>query len=77
MHTIKGTCGFLGLPRLERVAHAGENVLVRVRDGALAVTPDTVSTVLAAIDRIKEIVAGLATAGTEPAGDDARPDRRR
>ena len=41
VHTIKGTCGFLGLPRLERVAHAAENVLVRVRDGALAVTPDT------------------------------------
>ena len=40
VHTIKGTCGFLGLPRLERVAHAGENVLGKVRDGALAVTPE-------------------------------------
>ena len=29
VHTIKGTCGFLGLPRLERVAHAAENVLGR------------------------------------------------
>ena len=37
VHTIKGTCGFLGLPRLERVAHAAENVLGQVRDGALAV----------------------------------------
>jgi len=33
VHTIKGTCGFLGLPRLERVAHAAENVLGKVRDG--------------------------------------------
>ena len=33
VHTIKGTCGFLGLPRLERVAHAGESVLGKVRDG--------------------------------------------
>jgi two-component system, chemotaxis family, sensor kinase CheA len=32
VHTIKGTCGFLGLPRLERVAHAGENVLGKLRD---------------------------------------------
>ena len=38
VHTIKGTCGFLGLPRLEAVAHAGENVLGRVRDGALPVS---------------------------------------
>ncbi len=38
VHTIKGTCGFLGLPRLERVAHAGENVLGRLRDGTLAAT---------------------------------------
>ncbi len=71
VHTIKGTCGFLGLPRLERVAHAGENVLVRVRDGVLAITPDTISTVLFAIDRIKEIVTGLAATGSEPAGDDS------
>ena len=35
VHTIKGTCGFLGLPRLERVAHAAESVLGKVRDGAL------------------------------------------
>ena len=70
VHTIKGTCGFLGLPRLERVAHAGENVLGRVRDGVLVVTPELVSAVLAAIDRIKLIVAGLGAAGTEPAGDD-------
>ena len=70
VHTIKGTCGFLGLPRLERVAHAGENVLGRVRDGLLVVTPDIVSLVLNALDRIKEIVAGLAATGNEPAGDD-------
>ena len=71
VHTIKGTCGFLGLPRLEGVAHAAENVLGKVRDGALAVTPDVISQVLTALDRIKLIVAGLAATETEPAGDDA------
>ena len=70
VHTIKGTCGFLGLPRLERVAHAGENVLGKVRDGVLTATPDTVTLVLAGLDRIKSIVAGLAATGSEPAGDD-------
>ncbi|HVY18304.1 MAG TPA: chemotaxis protein CheW [Rhodopila sp.] len=70
VHTIKGTCGFLGLPRLERVAHAAENVLGRLRDRTLGVTPDIVSQVLAAIDRIKMIVAKLGETGGEPAGDD-------
>ena len=71
VHTIKGTCGFLGLPRLERVAHAGENVLGRVRDGALRLTPDHITLVLAGLDRIKAILAGLAATGAEPAGDDS------
>jgi two-component system chemotaxis sensor kinase CheA len=71
VHTIKGTCGFLGLPRLERVAHAAENVLGKVRDGVLVVTPDVVTQVLLALDRIKLILAGLAATEAEPTGDDA------
>jgi two-component system chemotaxis sensor kinase CheA len=71
VHTIKGTCGFLGLSRLERVAHAGENVLGKLRDRTLTVTPDIVSQVLAGTDRIKAIVTTLSQTGAEPAGDDA------
>ncbi len=71
VHTIKGTCGFLGLPRLERVAHAGENVLGKLRDHTLTVTPDIVTQVLAAIDTIKAIVTTLSQTGAEPVGDDA------
>ncbi|NGM22305.1 response regulator [Roseomonas stagni] len=71
VHTIKGTCGFLGLSRLEKVAHAAENVLGLYRDGVLAVTPDGVTLILNALDRIKEIVGGLESGGAEPAGDDA------
>jgi two-component system chemotaxis sensor kinase CheA len=70
VHTIKGTCGFLGLPRLEGVAHAAENVLGRVRDRELAATPVVITAVLAALDRIKFILSALATSGAEPAGDD-------
>lgn len=70
VHTIKGTCGFLGLPRLEKLAHHAENVLGRYRDGSLSVQPDSVSLILGAFDRIKLIVAGLAAEGAEPAGDD-------
>src|SRR5579862_1359701 len=71
VHTIKGTCGFLGLPRLQKLAHAAENVLGQFRDGVLAVTPEAVELVLAATDGIKSIVSNLAATQVEPAGDDA------
>ncbi len=71
VHTIKGTCGFLGLARLEAVAHAAENVLGRYREGSLPVTPAGISLILSSLDCIKAIVAGLEAAGAEPAGDDA------
>src|SRR6187551_3392695 len=70
VHTIKGTCGFIGLPRLESLAHAGETLLGKFRDGALDVTPAAVTLILASIDRIKTILAHLADTQTEPAGDD-------
>lgn len=70
MHTIKGTCGFLGLPRLEAVAHAAEDVLGRVRAGELEVSREVISQVLAALDRIKELVAALGAGGGEPEGKD-------
>ncbi|MBR0662324.1 hybrid sensor histidine kinase/response regulator [Neoroseomonas oryzicola] len=70
VHTIKGTCGFLGLSRLEAVAHAAENVLGRYRDGTLPVTAGGITLILSALDRVKEIVAGLEASGSEPAGED-------
>jgi len=69
VHTIKGTCGFLGLPRLEALAHAGETLMGKFRDG-MPVTADAVSLILASIDRIKEILAGLEATEAEPSGDD-------
>lgn len=71
VHTIKGTCGFLGLPRLEAVAHSGENVLGKFRDGEMEVTPAAVTLILNALDRIKEILEGLEQTQEEPAGDDS------
>ena len=70
VHTIKGTCGFLGLPRLESVAHAGENVLGKIRDGEIAVTPDAISIVLEALDCIKGLIEYLSENGAEPDGND-------
>jgi len=70
VHTIKGTCGFLGLPRLERVAHGGENVLGRIRDGEIVVTPEAITLVLRALDRIKFLLEQLEATQQEPAGTD-------
>ncbi|MEX0297943.1 MAG: Hpt domain-containing protein, partial [Kordiimonas sp.] len=71
VHTIKGTCGFLGLPRLESVAHASENVLGKFRDGELEVSEHAVTVILESLDRIKEILAGLEATEEEPEGDDS------
>ena len=70
VHTIKGTCGFLGLPRLEAVAHAGENVLGKFRSGEMQVTPDAVTLILESLDRIKHILSVLEATEAEPDGDD-------
>jgi two-component system chemotaxis sensor kinase CheA len=69
VHTIKGTCGFLGLPRLEALAHAGETLMGKFRDG-MPVKAEAVTLILSSIDRIKEILAGLEATETEPEGSD-------
>ena len=70
VHTIKGTCGFLGLPRLEALAHAAETLMGKFRDG-LPATNDAVTVILATIDRIKEILESLERDQREPDGADA------
>jgi HPt (histidine-containing phosphotransfer) domain-containing protein len=71
MHTIKGTCGFLGLPRLETVAHRAENVMGRFRDGDLEVTPAYVSLILESLDRVRFLLGHIEANGTEPDGEDS------
>ena len=70
IHTLKGTCGFFGLERLERVAHSGESVLVLLRDGKLDPSPELTTSVLACVDVVKEILATIEQTGSEPPGDD-------
>jgi two-component system chemotaxis sensor kinase CheA len=69
VHTIKGTCGFLGLPRLEALAHAAETLMGKFRDG-MPVTRDAVTLILSTIDRIKQILDELEKQQQEPAGAD-------
>jgi two-component system chemotaxis sensor kinase CheA len=69
VHTIKGTCGFIGLPRLEALTHAAETRMADFRTGA-TVTRDAVSLILATIDRIKALLNAIEQQGTEPQGND-------
>ena len=71
VHTVKGTCGFLGLPRLESVAHAAETMLGKFRDGELTVTPHAVTLILESLDHIKVLLAHLESEEREPEGDDS------
>ena len=65
MHTIKGTCGFLGLDKLGSIAHAGENIMDKIRNKQLKVSETNISAILAAIDAIKDIIAYIGDNGKE------------
>ena len=70
VHTIKGTCGFLALSRLETLTHAAETLMGKFRDG-MPVTAEAVTLILSTIDRIKSILDAIEKSEQEPDGDDA------
>ncbi|HEV7962137.1 MAG TPA: chemotaxis protein CheW [Actinoplanes sp.] len=69
IHTIKGTSGFLAFGRLESLAHAGESLLSRLRDGVQPVTPNTITTLLATIDGVRTLLAAIEATGNEGESD--------
>jgi two-component system chemotaxis sensor kinase CheA len=58
IHTIKGTCGFLGFGKLEKVAHVGENLLAHLRDGQLTLNPAITTALLGMVDAVRQMVSG-------------------
>lgn len=72
IHTIKGTSGFLAFNRLEEVAHVGENMLSRLRDGALELTPHRTSALLEMVDCVRALLASIEANGGE-GGVDVAP----
>jgi two-component system, chemotaxis family, sensor kinase CheA len=65
IHTIKGTCGFLGYAKLESLAHAGESVLARLRDGALALDGPITDALLAMADGVRKILQEIERTGAD------------
>jgi two-component system chemotaxis sensor kinase CheA len=59
IHTIKGNSGFLGLSKLQGIAHAGENLLSLLRDGKLQLTPEIANALLSLVDAIRQILASI------------------
>lgn len=65
IHTIKGTCGFLGFGTLEGVAHAGENLLVKLRDREMMLDEVSTNTLLEMVDAVREQLDVISATGTD------------
>ena len=74
VHTIKGTTGFLGFKRLEKLAHAGENLLGLLRDGKLSANQPIISGLLELMDALRSILSNIETHNHEGEGADTERD---
>src|SRR6185437_10185591 len=70
LHTIKGSCSFLGFPHLETLAHAGENLLGKLRDGKLALSSFVTDALLRMVDTIRTMLASIENEGHDGKEDD-------
>jgi two-component system, chemotaxis family, sensor kinase CheA len=74
IHTIKGTGGFLGFKRLEKVAHVGESLLTRLRDGQLTLTPEITTALLSMVDAVRQMLKEIQS--TSQDGQEDYPELR-
>jgi two-component system chemotaxis sensor kinase CheA len=74
IHTIKGTCGFLGFNKLEKVAHVGENLLTRLRDRQLTLNPEITTGLLGMVDAVRQMLKEIESTGRD--GDADYPELR-
>jgi two-component system chemotaxis sensor kinase CheA len=65
LHTIKGATSFLGFTKLCALAHTGESLLGRMRDGTTATNPDIITVLLSLVDAIREMLSDIAATGQE------------
>jgi two-component system, chemotaxis family, sensor kinase CheA len=72
IHTIKGTCGFLGYSKLESVTHAGEGLLSRLRDREMAFTREIADALLAMVDAVRRMLASIQATGGDGDEDHSR-----
>lgn len=70
VHTIKGTSGFFGFGKLEKITHVGENLLSRLRDGELKLSPEMTTALLKTADAIRQMLGSIEATGNEGERDD-------
>jgi len=71
LHTLKGSSGFFALKRLEKVSHAGESLLGKIRDGQFQLDQQKTTILLQTLDCLREIIEGIENNSQEPPGDDS------
>jgi two-component system chemotaxis sensor kinase CheA len=69
LHTVKGTAGFLGLQKLQGVAHAAESLLSRLRDGEIVFNPEIATALLSVVDAVRKMLSAVEVAETDGDGD--------
>jgi len=72
IHTLKGSSGFFAFKRLEKITHAGETLLGKIRDGSLVLDKQKTSLLLLTLDAVREIVAAIEATHSEPEGDNTQ-----
>lgn len=65
MHSLKGASGFLGLNRINQMAHKSENILDALRKGSMVVTPAIMDVILAATDALRQMIDNLEASNAE------------
>ena len=71
VHTIKGTTGFLGFKRLEKLTHAGESLLGLLRDGKITAGATLITALLHLLDGLRELLKTIEAKDNEGDGDDS------
>src|SRR6185369_9315906 len=69
IHTIKGTCGYLGFSTLGALSHAGETLLAKIRDGTLPLNEEITTVLLEMVDAIRAMLASIDTLGSDGEND--------
>lgn len=65
MHSLKGASGFLGLNRINHLAHKSENILDELRKGSMHVTSEIMDVILASTDALRQMIDNLETTNAE------------
>jgi len=73
VHTIKGASGFLGLPKVQSLAHIGENILDELRKGRMVVSPEVMELLFETVDMLKVLVEDVGV-NLRKQGTPADPD---